>query len=252
MAGIKITDLGSGGALQGTDKFPVARGNNLTRYILGSSLLDPLTNLSTKVNQLSGRIDLVNVEDARLSTLINQLSSDVKRVMNVPYARIMEPVGRHRDPSVYSLMATQYLFEDNNNKYSRNFLFDATPSTYIDDIGITKHEDGGLQFPVGTYDIKTTFANCESYGFYFSCTADMVDQNNNTILIGPGTFGWATYDNNLCVDGRFKVTNASLKYYIRIVREVIYYYGYPRALVVTGNSEKKNASIVTAEFWKIA
>ena len=52
MAGVKISQLQDGGALQSTDAFPVARGS-LTRKILGARLLDPLQSLDTRLNALS-------------------------------------------------------------------------------------------------------------------------------------------------------------------------------------------------------
>jgi hypothetical protein len=52
MAGVKITELGDGGAIQPTDAFPIARGN-LTRFIYGSQLLNPFVDINNKILQLS-------------------------------------------------------------------------------------------------------------------------------------------------------------------------------------------------------
>lgn len=68
MAGVKISQLQDGGALQSTDAFPVARGS-LTRKILGAQLLDPLQSLDTKIGSLSS-----DVRD--LKTNINYQTSD--------------------------------------------------------------------------------------------------------------------------------------------------------------------------------
>lgn len=53
MPGTKISELQDGGALQSTDSFPIARGVN-SRRIQGSDLLNRFTDLSTRINTLSG------------------------------------------------------------------------------------------------------------------------------------------------------------------------------------------------------
>ena len=55
MAGVKISQLQDGGALQNTDAFPVARGS-FTRKILGAQLLDPVQSLNTKLDGLSADV----------------------------------------------------------------------------------------------------------------------------------------------------------------------------------------------------
>jgi hypothetical protein len=88
MAGVKISQLQDGGALQATDAFPVARGS-LTRKILGAQLLDANT-----INVVdSPTIDLdwnastrtLSADANYLLTLINTLSTNMQNIGNYPY-----------------------------------------------------------------------------------------------------------------------------------------------------------------------
>jgi hypothetical protein len=66
MAGVKISQLQDGGALQSTDAFPVARGS-LTRKILGADLLTKFAELDTKINQVSS--DAMIIDNYELSAM---------------------------------------------------------------------------------------------------------------------------------------------------------------------------------------
>jgi hypothetical protein len=70
MAGVKISQLQDGGALQPTDAFPVARGS-FTRKILGAQLLDPIQSLNTRLNALSADVSTV----VRNASAINVVDS---------------------------------------------------------------------------------------------------------------------------------------------------------------------------------
>jgi microcystin-dependent protein len=79
MAGVKISQLQDGGALQSTDAFPVARGS-LTRKILGAQLLDPLQSLDTRLNALSANTIFVvdsSTIDLSYNSSTRTLSADL-------------------------------------------------------------------------------------------------------------------------------------------------------------------------------
>lgn len=144
MAGVKITQLGNGGALQPTDAFPVARGN-LTRFILGNQLLDPLNNLSTRVTTLENSSNTLQTSITTLSSTLPPIGS----VIQQGYAEIVDKqvyTGNLIPKSKSNLVITdghQILSTSFALKNSSNYLI-ISGSFQIDSDSVSSQGPGGV------------------------------------------------------------------------------------------------------------
>lgn len=215
--------------------------------------------------KINSNFSNLNTDVCSLLSLINDLSSNMMTLNNVPYARLAELPGQ--DTAISNLNSITGASNTNTNQpaqlifpistavtLTRNLTFIGTPANYLDTIGITKNGDRSIRFPTtGTYEIyvESPSLSLHNYQAYADVDIRLIDNSSNVILAGtPVTItNSETLNGQPTLRGRFTVTNTSTNYSVQIRRnQAGQSYG-----LCTAIPDAAGAGVLfTAELWKLA